>query len=62
MAGSGSPDHWGHCELKTAWENVTVTVKDRQSGQRKDILPGVHGIVRARELLAIMDHRACRLW
>ena len=30
-----------------SWENVSVTVKDRQTKQPKDILSGVNGIVRA---------------
>lgn len=30
-----------------SWENVTVTVKDRQTKQPKDILSSVNGIVKA---------------
>jgi len=40
-----------------SWENVTVTVKDRQTKERKDILSGVNGIVHAGELLALMGPR-----
>ncbi|KAF2105736.1 ATP-binding cassette transporter-like protein [Lophiotrema nucula] len=37
-----------------SWENVTVTVKDRQSKQPKDILSSVTGSVQAGEMLALM--------
>lgn len=40
-----------------SWENVTVTVKDRQTKERKDILSAVNGIVHAGELLALMGPR-----
>ncbi len=30
-----------------AWENVTVTVKDRKTKQPLEILSGIHGIVEA---------------
>jgi hypothetical protein len=32
-----------------SWANVTVTVKDRKTKQRKDILSGINGIVKAGE-------------
>ncbi|KAF2729433.1 putative ABC transporter [Polyplosphaeria fusca] len=37
-----------------SWENVTVTVKDRQTKQPKDILSGITGNVKAGEMLALM--------
>lgn len=37
-----------------SWDNVTVTVKDRQTKQPKDILSGVSGSVKAGEMLALM--------
>jgi hypothetical protein len=40
-----------------AWENVTVTVKDRQTGQPKAILQESNGVVKAGEMLAIMGPR-----
>ncbi|OCK81639.1 putative ABC transporter [Lepidopterella palustris CBS 459.81] len=36
------------------WEGITVTVKDRETKQPKDILSDVNGIVKAGELLALM--------
>jgi hypothetical protein len=30
-----------------SWENVTVTVKDRQTKQLKELLSGINGIVKA---------------
>jgi hypothetical protein len=30
-----------------SWDNITVTVKDRQTKQPKDILSGVNGIIKA---------------
>ncbi|KAF1999243.1 ATP-binding cassette transporter-like protein [Amniculicola lignicola CBS 123094] len=37
-----------------SWENVTVTVKDRQSKQPIDILSNVTGTIKAGEMLALM--------
>lgn len=40
--------HLTNTSIQTfSWENVTVTVKDRQTKQPKDILSGVNGIVKA---------------
>lgn len=36
------------------WKGVTVTVKDRQTQQPKNILSDVNGFVRSGELLALM--------
>jgi ABC-type uncharacterized transport system YnjBCD ATPase subunit len=40
-----------------AWENITVTVKDRQTGNQKAILKDSFGAVQAGEMLAIMGPR-----
>ena len=44
----------GNCSLLSnasvnsfSWENVTVTVKDRQNGQTKEILTNSSGVVKA---------------
>ncbi|KAF2870169.1 ATP-binding cassette transporter-like protein [Massariosphaeria phaeospora] len=37
-----------------SWENITVTVKDRETKQPKEILSGVNGLVQAGEMLALM--------
>ncbi|KAL9088484.1 MAG: hypothetical protein Q9165_006208 [Trypethelium subeluteriae] len=39
---------------KYAWENVSVTVTDRQTKQPKEILQNINGCVQAGELLALM--------
>lgn len=44
------------------WENVTVTIKDRQSKRPKDILNNVCGLVQAGELLAIMGPSYVRIY
>lgn len=36
------------------WKGVTVTVKDRQTQQPKNILSDINGIVKSGELLALM--------
>lgn len=36
------------------WKGVTVTVKDRQTQQPKNLLNEVNGLVKAGELLALM--------
>lgn len=36
------------------WKDVTVTVKDRQTQQPKNLLTDVSGLVKAGELLALM--------
>ncbi|KAI7375759.1 hypothetical protein KC332_g18537, partial [Hortaea werneckii] len=36
------------------WKGVTVTVKDRQTQQPKNILSDISGIVKSGELLALM--------
>ena len=36
------------------WKGITVTVKDRQTQQPKNILSDINGIVKAGELLALM--------
>jgi len=40
-----------------AWENVTVGVKDRQTGSSRNILQDSRGAVHAGEMLAIMGPR-----
>lgn len=40
-----------------SWDNVTVTVKDRQTKSPKQILSSASGIVKAGELLALMGPR-----
>jgi ABC-type multidrug transport system ATPase subunit len=42
-----------------AWENVSVTVKDRQTKQPKTIVNNINGIVKAGELLALMGPSGC---
>ena len=37
-----------------AWQNLTVTVKDRTTGHERDILHGASGVVRPGEMLALM--------
>ena len=55
MVGSEQSDQLKNSTVGTVmWENTTVTVKDRQSKQPKDILSNVHGMVKAGELFAIM--------
>jgi ABC-type multidrug transport system ATPase subunit len=52
---AGDYGHLTNSKVKSfGWENVTVTVKDRTTKQPKTILSGVHGMVRAGEMLAIM--------
>ena len=50
-------DH-GHLTNSTVgsfgWEDITVTVKDRQTKKPKTILNGVHGMLKAGEMMAIM--------
>lgn len=36
------------------WEYIGVTVKNRRTGEAKDILSSVHGMVKKGEMLAIM--------
>jgi hypothetical protein len=44
-----------------AWENVNVTVKDRQAGRPRTIVSNSCGVVNAGEMLAIMGPRYVRI-
>jgi hypothetical protein len=55
---NGDYTHLNNEAVKSfAWENVTVTVKDRQTGGPKAILENSFGAVQAGEMLAIMGPR-----
>lgn len=40
-----------------SWDGITVTVKDRTTGQPRQLLADVDGVVKAGEMLAMMGPR-----
>lgn len=51
----GDYAHLTNTSIKSfGWEGISVTVKDRQTKQPKDILSSVNGMIKAGELLALM--------
>ncbi|KAF2650557.1 ATP-binding cassette transporter-like protein [Lophiostoma macrostomum CBS 122681] len=47
--------HLTNADIRSfSWNDVAVTVKDRESKQPKDIISGINGIVHAGEMLALM--------
>jgi ABC-type multidrug transport system ATPase subunit len=53
--------HLSNDEVRSfSWEEITVTVKDRTSGQPIDLLSNVSGMVEAGEMMALMGPRYVR--